>query len=80
LHLVAVEIEIELGRIGGIGREHGPAERDPGWRENESARAGGEIDRAAPLKILKLVFEPAPGANPMMGGRLKAMTLASPMA
>ena len=64
LHLVAVDVEIELGRVGGVGGEHRPERRVLVGGEDEPASGGGELGRIAAPQILELVLEAAAGAEP----------------
>ena len=64
LHLVAVDVEIELGRVGGVGGEHCPEGRVLVGGEDEPASGCGELGRIAAPKILELVLEAAAGAEP----------------
>ena len=77
LHLVAVDVEIELGRVGGVGGEHRPERRVLVGGEDEPASGCGELGRIAARRSWSWYSKPLPVPSPMIGGRLKAITLAS---
>jgi hypothetical protein len=64
LHLLAVDIEVELRRAGRVGGEHRFQRRILVGSENERARDGGDIGWARPSEAFELILKAAACSKP----------------